>query len=1651
MITTFSNGSMSLLRAMLRGSARRMSSRSRHAIRAARLTTASGYSADQLETRVLLSGTAPDDAVQPLDDTYIVRFSDDLADSEVDAWIEATNVDLVHRLRHVFNGAVVRPTEIAIGDGNFAGWQTSPEVVYAEPNVLGEYSLVPNDPLFADQYGLNNTGQTDGTSDADIDATEAWDLFVDSSDVVIAIVDSGTDYLHEDLAPVMWTNPGEIAGNGIDDDNNGFVDDIHGIDPGAGDADPMDDAVGHGTHVAGIAAAAGNNGVGVSGVNQNAQIMSLAIGHSVPSGAAATIALDYMVDMKVNRGVNIVSSNHSYSVGNSQAFEDAVAASIDAGVLFVAAAGNSSRNIDTSPTFPGSYDYPGLVTVAASDHNDDPASFTNFGVNTVDLAAPGVNIMSTMLTSGLISSATGYGAISGTSMASPMVAGAAALLAAASPGITPAALESVLKNTVDPLAAWNGLVNSGGRLNLQTALNNVLNASGGTISGSLWNDLNGDGVRDANEAALGGWTVYLDANGNAQLDAGELSTVSDATTGSYSFTEVAPGSYQVRQVLQPGWENTFPIAGGAAFASADIEITTTGSEELFYAAGVRVDVDDNYSTAQSSTFINLDDFRADPRFVGIDGAGYSVVILDTGIDGDHPFFGPDLDSNGIADRIVASVDFTGGSGPEDVDGHGSNVASIALGSDGTHTGMAPGANIISLKVLGDNGSGNFGWLEQALQWVLANQSTYNIVATNMSLGDSSNRNTPSANFGLGDELAALEAAGVINVSSAGNDYFTFQTEGVGYPAADPSVLGVGAVWDRTGGQVSWSSGAIDFTTAPDRVTSFSQRSETMVDIFAPGAFITGAAPGGGTSNFGGTSQAAPHVAGIAALAQQLAFQSLGRLLTPAEFETLIDLSGTTINDGDDEDDNVTNTGKDFQRIDVLALGEAILALAGSSKTPNDGFWVVNVTDGGFVNGVDFGNRVAENTISGSKWEDIDADGIRDAGEPGLSGWTIFADLNGNGLLDVGGTVEPDDYSDGAVLDTVNPDVTLSEANSSGTPVGSITASSAAVTASTGTRAFNLAGNTSNLIWSDSARLRADFHIPVHSVSIDVISDDPSDAATLQAFDATGNLLDSQTSADLGTGQSETVTVTSATPIAYVMTTGSCCYHLDNLVYGSVAEPSAVTDANGHFALTGVPNGTFNVLEVLQPGWSQTYAGVLTAQNILANGSFESGDFSGWSTTDPVAPFRPWSVTGDGQGGGFGLPSTTLAQDGAFVAWNGFDGGSAPDEYVLTQDVTIPTSSSVTLSWEDRAQWDFTLGNTPVGSREVLVEVVDPATGLALETLSSFGTGTSVGIGDTGWLSHSSDITNYAGQNVRLRFRQVFPDIGTGPGQYELDNVRLDIAVQGPNEPGGVSVTLGGGESIDGILFGNTRSAASDFGDAPNTYGTTIAANGPRHLLADANNPQALDLQLGNSIDAEADGLASPFAQGDDLDGSSDEDGIVFTSQLTAGQTATFDAIVGDSSGNGGVLAWWADFDGSGTFEAGERFEANVTPGINQLSFFIPATAVGAPGLTNPDGTFVRFRLGSPAAAAAGELNDPTGLARDGEVEDYAVQLDPPLLDFGDAPNTYGTTIAANGPRHLLADANNPQALDLQLGNSIDAEADRPRFTVRSGRRSRRKF
>ncbi len=358
-------------------------------------------------------------------------------------------------------------------------------------------------------------------------------------------------------------------------------------------------------------------------------------------------------------------------------------------------------------------------------------------------------------------------------------------------------------------------------------------------------------------------------------------------------------------------------------------LTTTASDAPIYPTGLVTDGGAIApQSAQSGPLINIDDFRNDPRFAGIDGSGFSTVIIDTGIDLNHPFFGPDNNFDGVADRIVYHQDFADGDmDATDVDGHGSNVASLALSQDPTLMGMAPGADIIALKVFQNSGGGLFSYTEAALQWVVANAATYNIASVNLSLSDSGNHNTATSLFGLGDELAALASMDIIVASASSNDFFGFaSTQGVGYPSADPNSLSVGAVYDANIGGVGYGSGAQAFTTGADRITPFSQRHTVLTDVFAPGAASTGANQSGGTVTMHGTSQASPHIAGIATLAQQYATQTIGRRLTLAEFRTLLDSSGVIINDGDDENDNVTNTGQNFRRVDVHALGNAIAAM-----------------------------------------------------------------------------------------------------------------------------------------------------------------------------------------------------------------------------------------------------------------------------------------------------------------------------------------------------------------------------------------------------------------------------------------------------------------------------------------------------------------------------------------------------------------------------------------------------------------------------------------------------------------------------------------------------------------------------------------------------
>lgn len=360
-------------------------------------------------------------------------------------------------------------------------------------------------------------------------------------------------------------------------------------------------------------------------------------------------------------------------------------------------------------------------------------------------------------------------------------------------------------------------------------------------------------------------------------------------------------------------------------------VSTTSSDIPIQTYGRVVDSSDGLTPQSelSLPLINLDEFRADTRFSGIDGSGFATVILDTGIDLDHPFFGPDSDGNGVADRIVYHYDFADGdANASDFNGHGSNVSSIVASSDSQYTGIAPGADIIHLKVFKDNGQGNFSYVESALQWVVANADAYNIASVNMSLGDTGNYRTPQNLYGIADEMAALAADDVAVVSASGNDFYSFNSvQGVSYPAADPNSLSVGAVFDSDIGSASYFSGARAYTTGSDRIAPFSQRHETLTTVFAPGAPITGAGPNGDLITLHGTSQASPHVAGVAVLAQQLAEQELGRPLSVTELSDLMVSTGVTINDGDDEDDNVANTGLDFQRLDVLAFGEAILALA----------------------------------------------------------------------------------------------------------------------------------------------------------------------------------------------------------------------------------------------------------------------------------------------------------------------------------------------------------------------------------------------------------------------------------------------------------------------------------------------------------------------------------------------------------------------------------------------------------------------------------------------------------------------------------------------------------------------------------------------------
>ena len=320
----------------------------------------------------------------------------------------------------------------------------------------------PNDPQFGQQWALNNVGQDGGKERADIDALQAWLKTQGSEKIVVAVLDSGVDYTHKDLVSNMWFRPDSIPQYA--DDELGSFDDVNGFDADANSPDPMDDN-GHGTHCAGIIGAEGDNGEGIAGINWNVKIMPLKFLGRGGFGTTknAIEAINYAIDRK-QKGVNVRVINASWgSTSYSRALEDAIRAAGEQGILFVAAAGNNSTDNDKRAHYPSNYNLPNVISVAAMDRTDSITSFSNYGVKTVHIAAPGRDILSTWL-------GDSYREASGTSMAAPQVSGVAALILASEPNLSVAKLRERLLGSVDKLDSLNGKVATGGRLCAAQAL-----------------------------------------------------------------------------------------------------------------------------------------------------------------------------------------------------------------------------------------------------------------------------------------------------------------------------------------------------------------------------------------------------------------------------------------------------------------------------------------------------------------------------------------------------------------------------------------------------------------------------------------------------------------------------------------------------------------------------------------------------------------------------------------------------------------------------------------------------------------------------------------------------------------------------------------------------------------------------------------------------------------------------------------------------------------------------------------------------------------------------------------------------------------------------------------------------------------------------
>jgi subtilisin family serine protease len=454
------------------------------------------------------------------DDRYIVRFKKEAAQDSL-ALAALTVSDLGYQqLSHLphDNSVVMRMSR---QDARAVAARANVERVEEDRRVWAFRQT--NDPFLSVQYALQGTYSSR--------VTDAWDLSIGSSNALVAVIDTGADLNHEDLRSSIWTNPREIAGNGRDDDRNGVVDDIHGYDIANGDSDPQDDN-GHGTHVSGIVAAGGDNALGVAGVAWGTQIIAVKALDSEGGGYTSSItrAIDYVTDLKKKRAP-IVAINLSLGGGGySGSLYRAVERARNHDILIVAAAGNDGDDNDAVDSYPANFKLDNVLSVAATDASGQLAGYSNFGANSVHVAAPGSDILSTYPRD-LVDS--GYQNLSGTSMASPHVAGIVALVAAANSGLSMTQVRSIILGTVQSLASLQGATLTGGITDARRAVEIALSTGGlPRLFGY---------VRDGSRGIQGAKVSVVSRN-----DPSVRRSVKTAKDGSYSISELQLGSYTVK-------------------------------------------------------------------------------------------------------------------------------------------------------------------------------------------------------------------------------------------------------------------------------------------------------------------------------------------------------------------------------------------------------------------------------------------------------------------------------------------------------------------------------------------------------------------------------------------------------------------------------------------------------------------------------------------------------------------------------------------------------------------------------------------------------------------------------------------------------------------------------------------------------------------------------------------------------------------------------------------------------------------------------------------------------------------------------------------------------------------------------------------------